>query len=211
MFRHLIRSLSRRLAENSESEPMGNQRNTLHSRSGEMDKTGHATQFIQLNIGWNADPCVGIPVCVADGDDLQVRFRLNCYQFPDYSEDQVGVLTFVNCSRFNPDGTNDEGWYRGQCRFSEIAPGWGEFYEVVGELHLNEMNGEWINLSKPSVSDRHFLFYFKENTLECQAHDWRFRVESDSLMPDKTEHLVWCDPPVTEHLDELNPKVNVDE
>jgi hypothetical protein len=26
--------------------------------------------------------------------------------------------------------TNDEGWYLGQCRFSKVAPTWGEFYHV---------------------------------------------------------------------------------
>jgi hypothetical protein len=41
-------------------------------------------------------------------------------------------------------GTNDEGWYVGQCRFSKVAPAWGEFYEVDGDLKLESSSDDWV-------------------------------------------------------------------
>ncbi len=68
-----------------------------------------------------------------------------------------------------------EGWYRGQCRFSGIAPEWGEFYEVEGDLLLAQEPNDWkAGLAKePRQGSRHFLFYMRDETFECDAIDWR--------------------------------------
>lgn len=50
----------------------------------------------------------------------------------------LGVIRFKNCARYRFGPENDEGWYLGQCRFSGIAPDWGEFYKVNGDLKLGE-------------------------------------------------------------------------
>ena len=88
--------------------------------------------------------------------------------------------------------TNDEGWYRGQCRFSRLAPAWGEFYEVRGDLLLDfvpdpeefRSHGvqleprplRWVTIGEPGVTSRHFLFYLRDQTFECDATDWSFSV-----------------------------------
>ena len=41
-------------------------------------------------------------------------------------------LRFESCWRYRLGGTNEEGWWPRQCRFSLLAPGWG-FCEVAGE------------------------------------------------------------------------------
>jgi hypothetical protein len=66
--------------------------------------------------------------------------------------------------------TNDEGWYRGQCRFSRLAPSWGEFYEVAGDLLLSKCPNDWRYVSQePGRALRHFLFYLRDETFECDA------------------------------------------
>ena len=81
------------------------------------------------------------------------------------------VLTFHDCWRYRVGTVNDEGWYRGQCRFSGLAPAWGEFYEVRGNLKLEEID-DWIELSSPAENSRHYLFYFRDEEFECDAGSW---------------------------------------
>ena len=60
----------------------------------------------------------------------------------------------------------------GQCRFSKVAPAWGEFYEVFGDLRLERCPSDWHEVGRPQPSGRHFLFYLRDSTFECDADDW---------------------------------------
>ena len=71
--------------------------------------------------------------------------------------------------------SNDEGWYRGQCRFSGIAPAWGEFYEVTGDLKLTAID-DWRVVDHDQPAGRHFLFYLRDETFECEADGWRLET-----------------------------------
>lgn len=136
------------------------------------------TEFTKLNDGWNAEPGAPIPKVHVEGDTLVVTFYLNPWVFPRFKPGDRGELRFAKCWRYSMEGTNDEGWWRGQCRFSRRAPDWGEFYEVEGDLRLDRLpEGYWTLLADPrSTNSRHFLFYFKDETFECDAADWDFRV-----------------------------------
>ena len=134
------------------------------------------TTFRQLNEGWNTDPNDPDPKVTVGGPDVVVSFRMNRFLFPKFSPDDVGHLRFLSCQRYRLGSTNDEGWFRGQCRFSEIAPQWGEFYEVNGDLRLTECPDDWVTLGQVQNSSRHFLFYFRDGTFECDASEWTFEV-----------------------------------
>ena len=124
----------------------------------------------QLNRGWNAQPNTPNPVIEIDGSDLRLSFRVNAFQFPDYDENDVLQLHFGGCWRYRLGPTNDEGWYRGQCRFGQSIP-WGEFYEVSGDLLADEAS-DWIELGPPTPGSRHFLYYLRDETFECDAESW---------------------------------------
>lgn len=130
--------------------------------------------FVQLNFGWNADPNSPEPRVSVDGADVLVSFYVNAFQFPELLEGTRAILRFKNCRRYRLGPTNDEGWYMGQCRFSRMAPAWGEFYSVSGESHLLSAPVDWVDVAdaKGAGSARHYLFYFKDETLECAAEDW---------------------------------------
>lgn len=158
----LRRLFSARLALNAQI-PTGN--------SSQMQDA--ATQFFnKLNAGWNADPNVPEPIVRCVGHDVVLEFFLNAYAFGNFEHGSRGVLRFIDCARYRLGKTNDEGWYRGQCRYSKIAPAWGEFYEITGPDPLRDQPNDWVNVGSPLQGCRHFLFYLRDETFECLARDW---------------------------------------
>jgi len=123
--------------------------------------------FSQLNDGWNAEPNSPEPKVEVVGDDVLLKFFVNAFRYPEFEEDEIGVLRFVNCTRYRLGSTNDEGWYRGQCRFSKVAPSWGEFYLINGDRTLLDAPCDWKSVVKCTDQDQHFLFYFRDQTFEC--------------------------------------------
>lgn len=80
------------------------------------------------------------------------------------------------CAMYRVTSVNDHGWYMGQCRFSGIAPSWGEFYEVIGETNDSVEPTPWIEME--GNGERHFLFYLGDEALEVKAQTWSMRPES---------------------------------
>ena len=131
-----------------------------------------ATQFRQLNHGWNAEPNAPDPSVQIEGHDVVLTFLANAFQFPAFSEGQRLRLRFTDARRYRLGQPNDEGWSRGQCRFSGEAPAWGEFYEVSGDRKLQLSPNDWQTVGGVRPPGRHFLFYFRDETFECEADDW---------------------------------------
>ncbi len=131
--------------------------------------TPAAPLFQQLTEGWNAEPNAPNPHSEIDGADLLLKFTVDAIQFPEFEQDEIAVLRFVNCTRYRLGPTNDEGWYRGRCRFSGLAPAWGEFYSIKGDRELLNAPQDWQPLGVDHASSQHFLFYFRDNTFECAA------------------------------------------
>ena len=129
-------------------------------------------KFQHLNLGWNADPNAPEPRISVEGTDLLLRFNLNYFLYEDFEKGEQGTLRFVNCSRYLLGGTNDEGWYLGQCRFSKLAPAWGEFYRISGESESSQEPTDLIALGgDPAIQRHHFLFYLRDETFECWAEN----------------------------------------
>ena len=133
--------------------------------------------FIKLNDDWNADP--NDPrSAVADGEEaVLLRFRPNVFVFPKFKETAHLYIEFRGCSRYRFTSVNDHAWYLGQCRFSALAPDWGEFYEVTGDFRAAQNSTPWTERRGPSAR-RNFLFYLRDETFECTATDWSLRQES---------------------------------
>jgi hypothetical protein len=125
-----------------------------------------APNFIQLNDGWNAEPNAPNPDVQVSGSVVELSFR-------DAASRGRVVLQFENCRQWRLGETNDEGWYMGQCRYSRVAPRWGEFYELTGEDGLLPKPRDWDMV--PGDGDRHFLFYLRDETFECLASGWTRR------------------------------------
>ena len=131
-----------------------------------------ASQFRKLNHDWNAEANAPNPTVSAQDGDVVLEFFANPNQFPRFSEGQRLRLRFRNARRYRLGATNDEGWYIGQCRFSGVTPAWGEFYEVTGDLRLERCPPDWQPVGVREGQGRHFLFYLRDETFECEADDW---------------------------------------
>lgn len=141
----------------------------------------HVPRFVRLNLDWNADPNAPEPEVSVSGQTVSVSFHISWGWGTKDSPPEDARLTFYDCRKWRLGGTNDEGWFRGQCRYSRIAPQWGEFYELIGEDTLMPPI-DWRYLDPAGSGDRHFLFYFRDNTFECVASRW----ELERWIIDKT-------------------------
>jgi hypothetical protein len=104
------------------------------------------------------------------------------FGFKQFEEEDVGFLRFHDCLRYRLGPTNDEGWYRGQCRYSRSAPAWGEFYEITGyDFQLNRPT-DWVTTNGSPHPARHFLFYLRDETFECIASGWSFDSDPSNAL-----------------------------
>lgn len=107
--------------------------------------------FRKLNEAW-AEPNAPWPRVTVLGDDILLRFLLNPFRFTSFAEEDEGILRFNNFAQYRLGATNDEGWSRGQCRYSKLAPSWGEFYEIAGpDPHLMDPT-DWKMALSPARS-----------------------------------------------------------
>ncbi|HMK90297.1 MAG TPA: hypothetical protein VK446_11780 [Methylocystis sp.] len=134
--------------------------------------------FLHLNADWNAEPNTPLPEATVEGSTVKLRFVLDAWAYAA-ADGELGFLTFDGCSRWRLGPANDEEWHDGACRYSRLAPEWGEFYEILDEdAELRLRPGDWRTLGPAVGSERHFLFYMHDETFECLAVSWRFRRES---------------------------------
>ena len=132
------------------------------------------TTFIHLNTNWNAEPNAPDPKVYIEKNKLILEFYVNPWAYEGFEEEDRAVLEFFECKRYRIGATNDEGWYQGQCRFSKTAPKWGEFYELQGDLKLDKCPEDWVEVGL-GEGNRHFLFYLRDETFECDADDFVFK------------------------------------
>jgi hypothetical protein len=134
-------------------------------------------RWTKLNTTFDAEPNAPDPRVTVDGDLVTVRFFLNPFIWADVQDGDEAELIFRRVLMYRLGATNDEGFYRGQCRFSSSGIKWGDFYE------LHESNWmQWFPADKVVVSSRneeaglkHYLFYFRDETFECVAHGHEFQ------------------------------------
>ena len=131
------------------------------------------TEFIHLNKDWNAEPNAPSEEVEVKPDYVELSFYVNPWAYEGYEEEQRAAIRFYGCSHWRLGSVNDEGWYMGQCRFSKLAPEWGEFYEVKGDLLLDKCPDDWKIIS-PAEANKHYLFYLRDSVFECDADNYEY-------------------------------------
>jgi hypothetical protein len=136
--------------------------------------------FHKLNVGWNADADVPQVQIAIEGAVLWLKFNPNRVQFPDFRNISLLYVRFNACSRYRVTPVNDHGWYADQCRFSGVAPDWGEFYEITGDT-CDELDPRiWVNVDSGKLPQRHFHFYFRDEAVEVKAADFELILDGKS-------------------------------
>jgi hypothetical protein len=142
--------------------------------------------FEKLNHGWNAQPNAPVPITRVLGSDVVVEFVLNHQAFHAFNEEEKGFLRFIEVTKYRLGATNDEGWFRGQCRYSKHAPAWGEFYEITGADEFVDLPNDWKFVNATGTASRHFLFYFRDETFEAICASWRFEPLQENALLRRT-------------------------
>ncbi|MEL7013587.1 MAG: hypothetical protein AAFO72_09935 [Pseudomonadota bacterium] len=132
--------------------------------------------FTKLNKSWNADPNAPFLSTEQDSDALICYFKPNAFKYPEFKDVSRLLLKFDGCSKFRITPLNDHGWFEGQCRFSGLAPSWGEFYEIAGDTRDEQDPTPWIIMQGSGT--RHFHFYLRDEALEVKAQDWSLEIKN---------------------------------
>ncbi len=80
----------------------------------------------------------------------------------------------------------------GKCRFSKLAPKWGEFYQLTGDSDLLLAPNDW-SVVQPKTgveSMEHYLFYFRDEMFECVARSWEVELPVNRLLGTDSQHQV---------------------
>ncbi|MEP4199345.1 MAG: hypothetical protein ABJL99_27275 [Aliishimia sp.] len=139
-------------------------------------KTDDLPTFTRLNEDWNAHPNdVGLKI-EQRGQMLLAHMKPNPYVYRQYEKIPEITVRFEGCERYRVTPINDHGWYGGQCRFSGLAPSWGEFYEISGNTRDDMDPTLWVKME--GAGARHFHFYLRDEALEVKALDWSMQSAS---------------------------------
>lgn len=137
--------------------------------------------YIQITKDWNADPVSPEIELKEDGIDLIMNIYLNLFQFDHYQEGDKVKIRFKNCAEYSLNTCNEEGFYYGQYRIKPTELEWGEFYEIKSGLDRKLPNP--VKRIQNDNSDRkHFIFFFKDETFECIASDYRLDFYNEKVL-----------------------------
>jgi hypothetical protein len=144
---------------------------------------GIVMEFVKLNIGWDAEPNAPMPKIEFDKSTYKIilSFYLNAFIHDDVDKDDIGILEFSNCYKYRLGATNDEGFYRGQCRFSKSGKQWGDFYRILNSNWRYEFPSDEVIIDNELKDNKdlcHFLFYFRDETFECIALTYKFTIRA---------------------------------
>ena len=136
-------------------------------------------EFIRLNKTWDAEPNAPEPRIEIAGSTLKLSFYLNPFLYPQFSKDDLGILTFDCCFQYRMGAPNDEGFYNhGQSRYKQYGVEWGYFYLVnYSDWATNFPEARIIDDSIPVEGLNHYLFYFSDETFEVVARNYSFQMK----------------------------------
>lgn len=135
-------------------------------------------KYIKLNTNWNAEPNAPDPQLERGEDFVEIRFELNQFTFDYIEEGDIGIIEFAEVYKIDFGTMNDEGYFRGQHRFSNNNLPWGEFYELLDSNWETTFPTEAKILNKDIDKSelRHFIFFLRDNTIECLANKYYFSI-----------------------------------
>lgn len=128
--------------------------------------------YVQITKDWNAHSVSPEIELQPINSNLLMTLFLNAYVFEGFEEGDKANILFKNCSKYSLNICNDEGYYYGQYRTYPSELPWGEFYEIRSGLD-REFPEPIINLTTDNSNKRHFIFFFKDETFECLADDYK--------------------------------------
>ena len=148
-------------------------------------------EYEKININWNADPNAPEPIVWIKDGNLIVDFFLNYFVYDQFKEGDRAQIIFSNCSKYSLNHCNDEGYYRGQYRTNPNELPWGEFYEIKDGLD-NNFPEPLVQLTKPTQSTKHYIFFFRDHTLELNAENFEHIFLNKSQNQYELLLIVWA-------------------
>ncbi len=147
-------------------------------------------EYEKLNTNWNADPNSPEPIVWVKEGNLIVDFFLNHFVFDQFKVGDRARIVFKACSKYSLNYCNHDGYYMGQYRTNPNELPWGEFYEIIKGFDYDFPEPlEILNKNKPT--NLHYIFFFRDHTLEVLADNYDFNILKESKSQFGLLQLVW--------------------
>ncbi|MBS1659646.1 MAG: hypothetical protein JST68_01205 [Bacteroidetes bacterium] len=126
-----------------------------------------------LSKAWNADPNAPEVNISVTGNQVTLRFYLNCFLFDAFNEGDTAILRFNGCHKYTLNSMNDEGYFMGKYRYKHDQLPWGEFYQLETDWEVDFPRTNTI-LTTEIYPERlkHYIFFFKDNCFECVTENY---------------------------------------
>ena len=129
--------------------------------------------YIRLSTDWNAEPNAPEVKIYIKEDQVSLEFYLNYFVFENFREGDKAIVRFNKCHKYSFNGMNDEGYCRRQYRYTADQLPWGEFYEILTNWEVDfPHDHQVISTNINPQQQHHYLFFFKDNCLECVAENY---------------------------------------
>lgn len=138
---------------------------------------------VKLNKNWNAEPNAPNPTISEIDNGIELSFLLNPFEFEHIDNGEVGKLEFNNVYAYRLGSTNCEGYFHGQFRYKNEQLPWGEFYELFDSKWEQDFPNDKI-IVQESINKKqlcHFIFFFRDNTFECLATEFKFTYNNNVI------------------------------
>ena len=130
-------------------------------------------EAIKLTIDWNAEPNAPDVVLSINGSTIILDFYVNYFLFEKFKENERAKVTFKNCHKYSFNPMNDEGYYKGQYRYTNTDLPWGEFYKLNTNWQTDFPNHYTVSSEIDEMDGlNHYIFFFRDNTFECVAENY---------------------------------------
>ena len=127
-----------------------------------------------LTKDWNAEPNAPEVELSVDNTTVTLDFYLNAFLYDTFQEEDKAKVTFYNCHKYSFNTMNDEGYFMGQYRYNNFRLPWGEFYMLDTDWQTDfPANPIILNNAVNKEKMNHYIFFFKSNTFECVAEDYK--------------------------------------
>ncbi|RKN80274.1 hypothetical protein [Ulvibacterium marinum] len=132
--------------------------------------------YIKLNLEYDAEPNAPSPEISINDSTLNLKFLLNPFLWDNVEDDEQAELLFYNAIKYRLGGPGSDN-FKDYRYYDEGIDNYG-FYQIKRSDWKKDFPIDEKIISKNPIGKKdnfkHYVFFFRDNTFECVAEDFKF-------------------------------------